>query len=142
MEQNYANHRHSPRLTNGASFLWALSFVAFARYWWSAGRPVTLGIALLSLMVCLFTCVVISRVYVTGLQNRIIRLEMRVRTAAFLTPAQQAALFSLRTSQIVGLRFASDAEMPALLERAIREGLTGEQIKRAIQTWVPDWHRT
>ena len=44
--------------------------------------------------------------------------------------------------QIVALRFASDAELPGLLERAEREQLTADQIKRAIKNWVPDVDRT
>jgi len=42
----------------------------------------------------------------------------------------------------VALRFASDAELPALLERADREQLSSDQIKKAIKNWVPDWDRT
>ena len=53
-----------------------------------------------------------------------------------------AALSRLSRSQVVALRFASDAELPALLERAEREHLTGDQIKRAIKDWVADLDRT
>jgi len=83
-----------------------------------------------------------SRRYTTALQDRIIKLEMRVRAAAFLTPEQQRLLMQLDTKQIVALRFASDAEMPALLERAAREKLPPKEIKRAIKAWVPDYDRT
>ena len=48
----------------------------------------------------------------------------------------------LKTAQLVGLRFASDAELPALADRAIAERLSRDDIKRAIKTWVPDWERT
>ena len=44
--------------------------------------------------------------------------------------------------QALALRFASDEELPALLERAARENLDVDQIKRAIVNWVPDWDRT
>jgi hypothetical protein len=44
--------------------------------------------------------------------------------------------------QIAALRFASDAELPALLERAAREQLPPVAIKRAIKNWVPDLDRT
>jgi len=66
---------------------------------------------------------------------------MRTRCAALPLP-QQAALGRLSTPQIVALRFASDAELPALLERADREQLSSDQIKKAIQNWRPDWDRT
>ena len=84
----------------------------------------------------------ISRNYITRLQDRIIRLEMRLRGANLLTPDQQRQLASLRIKQIVALRFASDAELPALVERAAREQLPPDSIKRAITTWVPDYDRT
>jgi len=84
----------------------------------------------------------ISRLYTTRLQDRIIRLEMRVRTAALLSPEQQRLLDQLNIKQIAGLRFASDAELPALLERAVREKLPPKEIKRAVKSWTPDLDRT
>jgi hypothetical protein len=81
-------------------------------------------------------------VYITALQNRIIRMEMRVRCARFLSPEQLAELERLTMKQLVALRFASDAELPALLERARRENLPPDAIKRAVVDWVPDYHRT
>ncbi|MBW8869147.1 MAG: hypothetical protein JF610_17775 [Acidobacteria bacterium] len=74
--------------------------------------------------------------------DRIIRLEMRVRGMSLLTPEQQRMLGALTIKQIVALRFAPDAELPSLLERAVREQLSPADIKRAINEWVPDLHRT
>jgi hypothetical protein len=59
-----------------------------------------------------------------------------------LTPAQQLVLARLEKPQIVALRFASDAELPALVERAERDKLSADQIKQAITNWLPDWDRT
>jgi hypothetical protein len=68
---------------------------------------------------------------------------MRVRTASLLTPEQQQRLFGeLDNKQIAALRFASDAELSALGERAVREKLPPREIKRAIKNWVPDLDRT
>lgn len=44
--------------------------------------------------------------------------------------------------QLVALRFASDEELPALLERATREAMKPDAIKRVIRTWEPDLDRT
>ena len=142
VEQNYANHRFSPKLANAASVFWALAFGAGTRYWWMNGHPVELGVAMFSGLVCLFLAVAMSRVYVTALQDRIIKLEMRLRVAKCLDSKRQADLQRLRKSQLVALRFASDEEMPALLDRIIAENLTAEQIKKAIRVWIPDWDRT
>ena len=85
---------------------------------------------------------VISRTYITRLQDRIIKLEMRVRTTGLLTANQQATLFRLTNKQIAALRFASDEELGALVDRAARENLKPDDIKRAVKTWVPDLDRT
>jgi hypothetical protein len=80
-------------------------------------------------------------VYTTKLQDRIIRLEMKTRCAT-LPPLHQAAFARLSTPQLVALRFAPDEELPALIDRADRERLTADQIKRAVKNWLPDWERT
>ena len=83
-----------------------------------------------------------SRTYTTALQDRIILLEMKVRCAEVLPAGQDARLAELGPKQVVALRFASDEELGALLERAIREKLPPQEIKRAIKTWRPDYLRT
>ena len=72
-------------------------------------------------------------------RNRIIRLEMRLRLER-LGKAREFA--GLTTSQLVALRFASDAELPELVDRTLAENLTLNQIKGAIKDWEPDLYRT
>jgi hypothetical protein len=138
--QNYANHAHRPVAT-GVGYLFVILAIVGLRYRWPAGDwPTTVAIAgLTGVSLALLS---ISRLYITRLQDRIIKLEMKVRCAALLTPAQQAMLAGLSTKQIVALRFASDEELPALLERASRESMKPDDIKRAVRTWVPDLDRT
>ena len=71
-------------------------------------------------------------------QNRVIRLEERVRYTALLPQPQLAASAALTLSQIIALRFASDTELPALITRAISENLTSKQIKESIVSWRAD----
>jgi hypothetical protein len=140
--QNYANHRHNPKMTGfGMAFL-LMAIVAFPLRWFEIGGRYTMAIGLFGLMGSLFVLLSISRVYTTKLQDRIIKLEMRVRAMTLLTPAQQAVLARLEKPQVVALRFASDAELPALVERADREKLSSDQIKQAITNWLPDSDRT
>jgi hypothetical protein len=140
--QDYATHRHNPKLT-GIGFLFLLiAVVGFALRWFAIGGRYTMALGLLGLMASILVLLQISRAYTTRLQDRIIRLEMKVRGMTVLTPAQQAILERLGKSQVIALRFASDGELAALVEQADREKLSADQIKRAIRNWVPDFDRT
>ena len=140
--QNYANHPHQPVLTGiGTAFL-MLAIAGFALRWFLIGGRVTMAVGLIGLLGCNFVLLWISRVYTTKLQDRIIRLEMRVRAAGLLTPEQQRTLAGLPIKHVAALRFASDAELGDLCERAAREQLSADDIKKAVKNWVPDWDRT
>lgn len=139
--QNFENHAHRPLATGVGYLFLVVAVVAFSQRWSGGGRA-TFALGLLALCASVATLLLISRVYTTRLQDRIIKLEMRVRTAAFLTPEQQRLLGQLDNKQIAALRFASDAELPALLERAVREKLPPKEIKRAVTSWTPDNDRT
>ena len=139
-EQSYANHGHRPYLTWTASILATAALVIFGEDWLRGAHSGQVGLVLLALSTLVL--VSISRVYTTGLQNRIIRLEMRVRLLDLLPRDQHGKIDQLTTAQLVGLRFASSPELPALVDRAIAEKLSRDDIKRAIKNWVPDWERT
>ena len=140
--QSYATHRHNPRPT-GIGFLFVvLALVAFSLRWFEIGGRAMFAAGLLSLSASIVVLLSISRTYTTKLQDRIIKLEMRLRCAQLLSGAQQASLARLSNPQIVALRFASDEELPTLVERSEREQLTADQIKRAIKNWLPDLDRT
>jgi hypothetical protein len=125
----------------GFAFL-IIGIVGFVIRGAGIGGHLTMGVGLFGLVGAIVTLLLISRTYTTALQDRIIKLEMRVRCASLLTPAQQAIADRLTKPQIVSLRFAPDAELGALVERADRERLTAEQIKKAIVNWLPDLDRT
>lgn len=139
-EQSFKNHAHRPMLTVVAGVFATAALVMFVSDWlrgWHSGQA---GLVLLALATVVL--ISISRVYITALQNRIIRLEMRVRLMDLLPRDQHQKISQLTTPQLVGLRFASDPELPALVDRAIGERLSRDDIKRAIKQWVPDWERT
>lgn len=74
-------------------------------------------------------------------QNRTVRLEMRLRYFQLTgTPLDQVEN-KLSFSQLAALRFASDAELVALIERTLNENLDPKTIKKAIQNWHPDHMR-
>jgi len=135
--QNYGNHAHRPHLTSVAALTAFIAFVALVVN--VVRNPSSLGFALVLLAFSVLTLVAISRVYTVKLQDRIIRLEMRLR----LERLGRGGDFSrLAHQQIVALRFASDEELPDLLDRALSERLSAKAIKEAVKDWQADWYRT
>jgi hypothetical protein len=140
--QSFESHTHQPRLTAiGYGFV-LMAIIALTLRWLQIGGRLSFAAGLLAIIAAEIVLLMISRVYTTGLQDRIIRLEMRVRGASVLTPEQQRLLQQLTLKQVAALRFASDAEMGALLERTVRDRLAPTDIKRAITSWTPDLDRT
>jgi hypothetical protein len=136
--QTFANHRHRDRLwlltALCAVVAFALTVLLLLRV---PGSINALALLLITLSVLGLT--VMIRRYATRLQDRIIRLEMRIRLAAL---GRAADVDRLTVRQLVALRFASDAEIGPLLDRAISENLTPDQIKRAVTNWQADRLRT
>jgi hypothetical protein len=72
-------------------------------------------------------------------QDRVIRLEMRLRLAAVLPDDLRARIPTLATRHLVALRFASDAELPGLVRQVLAGSLTDQKaIKKAIVDWQAD----
>ena len=139
-QQSYASHaRRQPvyhfvlipiLITNLViTIVWAVQRPGFHRIW-----TVVLSFALLLMGF-------LVRVNSNKVQDRVIRLEERLRLAALLPDSLRLRIPELTESQLIGLRFASDAELPALAQRALDEKLDRKAIKQAIQQWRPDHFR-
>ena len=138
-EQSFKNHAHRPTETG---VVWALALVALILIVQQFRGAETRDWAIVALTLAMFVVGWISRAYIVRLQDRIIMLEMKVRAAEVLPAGQDAALAKLTKQQIVALRFASDEELSALLDRAVRENMPPKEIKAAVKQWRADHYRT
>jgi len=138
-EQSFKNHAHRPTHT---AVVWLFALVALILMVQQLRGSDTRDWAIIFTILAVFELGWISRIYTVKLQDRIIMLEVKVRAAELLPAGADAQLAKLNSKQIAALRFASDEEFGALLERASRENLQPKDIKASIKTWRPDFYRT
>jgi hypothetical protein len=137
--QTYANHG---RIDPGFHYLLApLSLIAIILSIVSMFHRGLRGWLAIVLSVTLFLAVFKLRNYALKVQDRLIRLEEGMRLNRLLPERDRPRIRELSESQLIGLRFASDEELPALAMRALQENMTKKQIKMAIQNWRPDTFR-
>jgi hypothetical protein len=79
-----------------------------------------------------------TRLFSLKAQDRAIRAEENLR---YYVMTGKLFPHELTVQQIIALRFAPDAEFLALVDKAIKEGLTNKEIKLAIQNWKADYYR-
>lgn len=136
--QNYANHvRHDYKLYgNGATYLAVAVLQVVAAY---NGDAIVAAAGWLLFVVAVMWTLTIMRTYAVTVQNRVVRLETRLRLERVLPPELAARVKELTLPQLVGLRFASDEELPDLVRRVFAENLaTADEIKRLVKVWQAD----
>jgi hypothetical protein len=139
--QTYANHRRLFPLFHYVALPILLANVAVAVAH-AIRRPSAWNAWVVVVALALVAGLVASRASTLHVQNRLIALEMRLRLAATLPPELRARIPELRLRQLIGLRFAGDAELPGLVERCLRGELpTTDAVKREIRDWRPDFVR-
>jgi hypothetical protein len=81
------------------------------------------------------------RMYPVKVQDRVIRLEERMRLQALAPSEWHTQIYRLSEDQLIGLRFAADDEVVELAKQALEHNLTRKQIKERIKDWRPDLWR-
>ena len=139
-QQTYANHRRFEPLqhffiTPVLMVTWISAVVIASKH----PNLHSIWLALVAFTVFLLAMQV--RVYALKVQDRVIRLEEALRLQKLLPEDLLVRSAELTVKQLVGLRFAADVELPQRVREALDEQLSGEQIKKRIQTWRPDTFR-
>jgi hypothetical protein len=83
----------------------------------------------------------VARASAVRAQNRIIRLEERLRLMALLPAEDHKYIPELTTGQLIALRFASDEELPDLVRKTLSQRLEPKAIKQNVANWRADHER-
>ena len=122
-------------------FLPAIMFLVAVAVYGVVHAPGLFSAAQLVLVLVVGVAGFLARTYALKVQDRVIRLEERLRLATLAPGTHLPARSELSEQQLIALRFASDEELPALAHRAGAEGLDGKAIKALIKKWRPDYWR-
>ncbi len=142
-EQNLKNHARFDPLFHFVLLIVLAANLVFAivhmvRHWETAYFA---GPWIVVLSLAAFLAVFKMRSYPLKVQDRVIRMEERLRLQALAPAAWHAQIYRLSEDQLIGLRFAADDEVVALAKQALEENLNRKQIKQRIKSWRPDYWR-
>ena len=139
--QTYENHvRREPMVVLAGVFNIVALIVAIVGVAMGNSRVIGSAVILLALGGIIVGGLV--RTYSVKVQDRVIRLEMRLRLARILPDDLKNRVMDFTLGQLVALRFASDEELPALARKVLEEKITSKDtIKKQIKNWQPDFHR-
>jgi hypothetical protein len=138
-EQNFANHTKIVPLFHYfvlpvvvLNFGWSIYRLVHGRHWMDGTVGVLTAAALMLLTFY-------ARVFALTVQDRVIRLEERQRMSRLLPDDLKPRIEEFTPGQLVALRFASDAELPALARKVLSDNLTDRKaIKQLVQNWRAD----
>ena len=139
--QTYKNHaRVLPPFHYFVVPVLLLNFLNGVRHLWQAPSTSTAFAALVAAALAMLA--LLSRSQAMTVQDRVIRLEMRLRLERLLPPDLRGRIHELTPKQLISLRFASDAELPELTREVLDGKLpTQKAIKQRVKVWEADWLR-
>jgi hypothetical protein len=116
------------------NIVWSIEKLVHA---FSEGTVVSLLVAV-ALLVLAFS----TRIMALTVQDRVIRLEMRLRLKEVLPADLRSRVGEFTVGQLVSMRFASDAELPDLARKVLQDKITDRKaIKQLVRDWQPDFLR-
>lgn len=140
-EQNFENHA---RFVPGYH-LWATALLMLPALYFAFLAVTGFSIERLAMFAFSVGVVVIAlfaRLFPLGVQDRVIRLEERMRLARLLSGDQQGRVMEFTTEQLIALRFASDEELAELAAQVLDRGMADrKEIKQAVKVWRADNQR-
>jgi len=132
--QSYENHSRFPTTFMGCAGLYLAALLLGLLFRVDAGFAVACVASIFLLA--------IARTYALTLQDRIIRLEMRVRLGQVLPENLRPRIADLQLKQLIALRFASDEELPELVGKVLDGNIQDQgEIKRMVKNWQADHQR-
>lgn len=141
--QNYSNHRkfYAPHHFIYLPALLVLEGYGIYKIWNDEDHQLTWILFSAVIFLILYLAIMIRQHYALGNQNRIVRLEFRQRYFEIFNKRSDEVCEKLNFSQIAALRFAYDEEFKELLNKALTENISGDEIKKSIKNWRPDNRR-
>jgi uncharacterized membrane protein YciS (DUF1049 family) len=113
--------------------------LGFSIYWWVKASFTVSGVLSVVVAAALFLGMVMARAMAMKVQDRVIRIEERIRFERLLPADMHARIGEFTIDQLVALRFASNAELPELARKVLEEKVSDRKaIKQMIKIWRPD----
>lgn len=141
--QDYSNYKkfYAPHHFIYLPLLGILVGVGIVKIFRDENNQLTWILFSLVIFLLLYLAFMVRQHYALGNQNRIVRLEFQQRYFEIFGKRSDEVVEKLTFDQIAGLRFAYDDEFKILLEKALNENISGDEIKKSIKTWRPDNNR-
>lgn len=135
--QSYSNHTRYHPLFHFViiPILFATVIVAIVR---AVQQPAFYNIWMVIFFIAVLMAAFLVRIYPLKVQDRVVRLEERLRLAELVSASTRPQIAHLTERQLIALRFASDEEVPALVDKTLAENLAPADIKKAIRHWRAD----
>lgn len=140
--QSYKNHIRYYPPHHFVYYPMVMAFLVFSVYFiFTSDDKLIWSFISAIFVVLLYLAFMLRQHYALTLQNRIVRLELRYRYFSVTGKRLEDFEYQLNDDQLFSLRFAPDDELPALIERTLKENLSGTAIKKAINNWKGDFYR-